>query len=44
MHERIVTGGGRASATKPQFAVVNTVLSNPKTALSGTGVGRPLAT
>lgn len=35
-HERHVTGGGAASAKKPQFRAVNTVLSNLKTALSGT--------
>jgi len=36
VHERIVTGGGAASAKLPQFRAVNTVLSNLKTALSGT--------
>jgi ribosomal protein L37AE/L43A len=35
-HEPIVTGGGRASAELPQFKAVNTVLSNLKTAISGT--------
>ena len=35
-HQRIVTGGGAASVRLPQFAAVNTVLSNLKTALSGT--------
>lgn len=36
VHERIVTGGGKASVAKPQFAAVNTVLGNLKTALGGT--------
>jgi hypothetical protein len=36
VHERIVTGGGAASARLPRFRAVNTVLSNLKTALSGT--------
>lgn len=36
LHERIVTGGGKASAKLPQFKAVNTVLSNVKTALEGT--------
>jgi hypothetical protein len=35
-HERIVTGGGAASVKLPQLKAVNTVLSNLKTALSGT--------
>jgi hypothetical protein len=35
-HEPIVTGGGKASTELPQFKAVNTVLSNLKTALSGT--------
>ena len=35
-HEAIVTGGGKASAERPEFKAVNTVLSNLKTALSGT--------
>ena len=35
-HEAIVTGGGKASVELPQFKAVNTVLSNLKTALSGT--------
>ncbi len=35
-HERVVTGGGRASAELPQFRAINTVLGNLKTALSGT--------
>lgn len=35
-HQRIVTGGGAASAKLPQFRAVNTVLSNLKTALAGT--------
>lgn len=36
VHERIVTGGGKASVKLPQFQAVNTVLSNLKTAISGT--------
>jgi len=36
VHERIVTGGGKAAAKLPQFRAVNTVLSNLKTGLSGT--------
>lgn len=36
VHERIVTGGGKASAKLPQFRAVNTVLSNLKTGLAGT--------
>ena len=36
VHERHVTGGGKASAKLPQFHAVNTVLSNLKTALAGT--------
>lgn len=35
-HERVVTGGGRASVELPQLKAVNTVLSNLKTAASGT--------
>jgi len=35
-HERVVTGGGAASVKLAQFKAVNTVLSNLKTALSGT--------
>jgi len=35
-HERLVTGGGKASAKLAQFKAVNTLLSNLKTALSGT--------
>ncbi len=35
-HERVVTGGGRASADLPQFRAVNTVLGNLKRALGGT--------
>ena len=35
-HEAILTGGGKASAERPEFKAVNTVLSNLKTALSGT--------
>ena len=36
VHERVVTGGGKAAAKLPQFRAVNTVLSNLKTGLSGT--------
>ena len=36
VHERTVTGGGKASVALPQFRAVNTVLSNLKTALTGT--------
>ena len=36
VHERTVTGGGRASVELPQFRAVNTVLGNLKTALTGT--------
>lgn len=36
VHERHVTGSGRASAKLRQFQAVNTVLSNLKTAMSGT--------
>lgn len=36
MHERVVTGGGKASVKLPQFQAVNTVLSNLKTAMTGT--------
>jgi hypothetical protein len=36
VHERIVTGGGKASVKLPQFQAVNTVLSNMKTAMAGT--------
>jgi transposase-like protein len=36
VHERIVTGGGKASVKLPQFQAVNTVLSNLKTAMTGT--------
>ena len=36
VHQRIVTGGGRTNAQDPQFAAVNIVLSNLKTALTGT--------
>jgi hypothetical protein len=35
-HQPIVTGSGKASAKLSQFKAVNTVLSNLKTALSGT--------
>lgn len=35
-HERHVTGGGAASSKRPEFAAVNTILGNLKTAFSGT--------
>ena len=35
-HERHVVGGGRRAAQRPEFRWVNTLLSNLKTALSGT--------
>lgn len=35
-HERIVTGGGKASVKLPQFNAVNTLLGNLKTAITGT--------
>ena len=35
-HERVVTGGGKASTELPEFRAVNTVLGNLKRALSGT--------
>ena len=35
-HERVVTGGGKASAELPEFRAINTVLGNLKRALSGT--------
>lgn len=35
VHERTVTGGGKAAAALPQFRAVNTVLGNLKTSLSG---------
>ena len=35
-HERIVTGGGKASVRLPQFRAINTLLGNLKTAISGT--------
>jgi hypothetical protein len=36
VHERTVTGGGKAAAKLTQFKAVNTVLSNLKTGLAGT--------
>lgn len=36
LHERVITGGGKASVKLPQFQAVNTVLSNLKTAMAGT--------
>jgi hypothetical protein len=35
-HERVVTGGGKASTEMPQFRAVNTFLGNLKRALGGT--------
>jgi ribosomal protein L37AE/L43A len=35
-HQRTVTGSGKAGAKLPQFKAVNTLLSNLKTALTGT--------
>jgi hypothetical protein len=36
VHQRIVTGGGKASATHPEFKAVNILLGNLKTAITGT--------
>ena len=36
VHDRPVTGGGKASVKLPQFNAVNTLLGNLKTALTGT--------
>ncbi len=36
VHQRIVTGGGKASAKHPQFSAVNIMLGNLKTAITGT--------
>ena len=35
-HNRVVTGGGKASAKLPQFKAINTLLGNLKTAIGGT--------
>jgi hypothetical protein len=35
-HQRVVTGGGRASVESPQFKAINTLLGNLKTAICGT--------
>lgn len=35
-HERVVTGGGKASVELPQFKAVNTLLGNLKSAIRGT--------
>lgn len=35
-HQRIVTGGGKASVDKPEFKAINTLLGNLKTAITGT--------
>jgi len=36
VHERVITGGGKASVTLKQFKAVNTTIGNLKTAMSGT--------
>ena len=36
VHQRIVTGGGKASVQLPEFASVNILLGNLKTAITGT--------
>jgi transposase-like protein len=36
VHQRIVTRGGKASATHPEFCAVNIMLGNLKTAIAGT--------
>ena len=36
VHDRTITGGGKASVKLPQFRAVNTVLGNLKNALCGT--------
>lgn len=36
VHDRVITGGGKAAAQHPKFAAVNTVLANLKTAFTGT--------
>jgi Zn ribbon nucleic-acid-binding protein len=36
VHQRIVTGGGKASVRLPEFASVNILLGNLKTAITGT--------
>jgi Zn ribbon nucleic-acid-binding protein len=36
VHQRIVTGGGKASAKHPEFQAVNIMLGNLKTAFTGT--------
>lgn len=35
-HQRLLTGGGRASVDMPEFRAVNTLLGNLKTAIAGT--------
>ena len=35
VHDRTVTGGGKAASALPQFRAVNTILGNLKTAMSG---------
>ena len=35
-HQRVVTGGGKASVERPEFKAINTLLGNLKTAISGT--------
>lgn len=36
VHQRLVTGGGKASAKHPEFTAVNILLGNLKTAITGT--------
>ena len=35
-HQRVVTGGGKASVERPEFKAINTLLGNLKTAITGT--------
>jgi ribosomal protein L37AE/L43A len=35
-HQRVVTGGGKASVELPEFKAINTLLGNLKTAITGT--------
>lgn len=35
-HERVITGGGKASTRLPQFRAINTFLGNLKRSLGGT--------
>ena len=41
-HERVGTGGGRASVSLPQFRAINTFLGNLKRSLGGTYLFRPV--